>query len=134
MILIKMKTSLGSTLFSQGWASRGTQQKIKINSQIEEQKTTNWFEFGGCNHVHNLHGSMSLAGVKNMALKLTAIINSHQTKQAIINGMSFEQGQKVQGYKVILITKSHVVLDGSDGTQTLFINNNDIKKDIEHGF
>ena len=72
--------------------------------------------------------------VVTMALKLTAIINNNQTKQAIINGMSFEQGQKVQGYKVILITKSHVVLDGSDGTQTLFINNNDIKKDIEHGF
>jgi hypothetical protein len=37
--------------------------------QIENQKTTNWFEFGGCNHVHNLHGNMSMEGVKNMALK-----------------------------------------------------------------
>lgn len=69
-----------------------------------------------------------------MALKLTAIINNNQNKQAIINGRSVSQGQEVQGYKVVLISKNHVVLDGSDGKQTLFVNNNNIKKDVNNGF
>ena len=72
--------------------------------------------------------------VMSMALKLTAIINNSQTKQAIINGASFAEGQQIQGYIVILISKNHVVLDGLDGTQTLFVNNYNIKKDINNGF
>ena len=67
-------------------------------------------------------------------LKLTAIINSNQSKQAIINGKSVAEGQQVQGYKVILISQDHVVLNGSDGKQTLFVNNNNIKKDANNGF
>ena len=69
-----------------------------------------------------------------MALKLTAIINNNQTKQAIINGVSFAEGQQVQEYKVILISKNHVILDGLEGKQTLFVNNSNIKKDINNGF
>ena len=72
--------------------------------------------------------------VMTMALKLTAIISNNQTKQAIINGISFAEGQQVQGYKVILISQNHVLLDGLDGKQTLFVNNNNIKKDINNGF
>ncbi len=68
------------------------------------------------------------------ALKLTAIIHNNQNKQAIINGISFAEGQQVQGYKVILISMNHVVLDGSDGEKTLFVNNNNIKKDANNGF
>ena len=67
-------------------------------------------------------------------LKLTAIINSNQNKRAIINGRSFLQGQEVQGYKVILISKNHVILNNSDGKQTIFVNNNNIKKDVNNGF
>jgi len=67
-------------------------------------------------------------------LKLTAIINNNQNKQAIINGRSFTEGQQIQGYEVILISQNHVVLNGSDGKQTLFvINNHNIKKDINNG-
>jgi MSHA biogenesis protein MshK len=69
-----------------------------------------------------------------MALKLTAIINYNQNKQAIINGKSFVQGQQVQGYKVIFISQNHVLLEGSDGQQTLYVNNNNIKKDTNNGF
>jgi MSHA biogenesis protein MshK len=69
-----------------------------------------------------------------MALKLTAIINNKQNKQAIINGISFAEGQQVQGYKVILIGENHVELDGTNGKQTLFVNNNNIKKDTHNGF
>jgi MSHA biogenesis protein MshK len=69
-----------------------------------------------------------------MALTLTAIINNNQTKQAIINGRSFAEGQQIQGYKVILISQNHVILDGSDGKQTLYVNNNNIKKDANNGF
>jgi MSHA biogenesis protein MshK len=59
-----------------------------------------------------------------MALKLTAIIN----------GSSFAEGQNIQGYKLIFISQNHVLLHGSDGKQTLFINNNNIKKDVTNGF
>jgi MSHA biogenesis protein MshK len=67
-------------------------------------------------------------------LKLTAIMISKQHKQAIINGESFEEGQSVENYKVLSIAPTQVVLHGSDGRQTLVINNNDIKKDIHNGF
>lgn len=69
-----------------------------------------------------------------MVLKLTAIINNNQKKQAIINGKSVKQGQQVQGYKVILINQNHVLLEGSEGQQTLYVNNNNIKKDTNNGF
>jgi len=69
-----------------------------------------------------------------MALKLTAIIDNNQNKQAIINGRSFAEGQQVQGYKVVLISRNYVVLDGSNGKQKLFVNNNNIKKDANNGF
>ena len=68
------------------------------------------------------------------ALKLTAIINSNEYKQAIINGKSVAEGQQVQGYRVILISQNHVILDGLEGKQTLFVNNNNIKKDTNNGF
>jgi len=69
-----------------------------------------------------------------MALKLTAIINNSQNKQAIINGESFSEGQQVQDFKVIFISQNHVLLQGSDGQQTLYVNNNNIKKDTNNGF
>lgn len=72
--------------------------------------------------------------LKSMALKLTAIINNSQNKQAIINGQSFLEGQQVQGYKVITISQNYVLLDGADGKQTLYVNNNNIKKDANNGF
>jgi MSHA biogenesis protein MshK len=72
--------------------------------------------------------------VMTMALKLTAIINNNQTKQAIINGRSFAEGQQIQGYKVVLISENYVILDGSNGKQTLYVNNNNIKKDANNGF
>jgi len=36
--------------------------------QIEAQKTKNWFEWGGCNHVHTLYPSFSKQGAKNAVL------------------------------------------------------------------
>jgi MSHA biogenesis protein MshK len=74
------------------------------------------------------------SNMTKMALKLTAIINNNENKQAIINGISFVEGQQVQGYKVIFISQNHVLLDGSDGQQTLYVNNNNIKKDANNGF
>ncbi|MFT5840876.1 MAG: MSHA biogenesis protein MshK [Flavobacteriales bacterium] len=69
-----------------------------------------------------------------LGLKLTAIINNNQNKQAIINGKSFTQGQRVQNYTLILISQNHVTLNGSDGQQMLFVNDNNIRKDINNGF
>jgi len=81
-----------------------------------------------------LNAGQDPSSLAPQALKLTAIINNDQNKQAIINGQSFSQGQQVQGYKVIFISKNHVLLDGSDGQQTLYVNNNNIKKDTNNGF
>lgn len=72
--------------------------------------------------------------LSEMALKLTAIIHNKDYKQAIINGRSFAEGQRVLGYKVVLISQNHVELVGSDGKQILYVNNNNIKKDANNGF
>ena len=85
-------------------------------------------------HKQMLNTGQDPSLLTSKALKLTAIINNNQIKQAIINGRSFEEGQQVQGYKVILISQNHVVLHGADGQQTLFVNNNNIKKDANNGF
>ncbi len=69
-----------------------------------------------------------------MALKLTAIIKNNQNKQAVINGKIFTQGQQVQNYTLVLISQNHVVLEDSNGQQNLFVNNNNIKKDINNDF
>ena len=67
------------------------------------------------------------------ALKLTAIISSNQNK-AIINRKSVIEGQQVQGYKVILISRNHVILSGSEGNQKLFVNNYYVKKAANNDF
>ncbi|WP_299072272.1 hypothetical protein [uncultured Paraglaciecola sp.] len=82
----------------------------------------------------SLHSNQNAAAMTPMALRLTAIINNNQSMQAIINGTSLIQGQQIQGYKVILIGKNHVILDGLEGRKTLFVNNNNIKKDTHNGF
>ena len=81
--------------------------------------------------------SQGPTAITRTTLKLSAIIKNNQNKQAIINGRSFSQGQEVQGYKLILISQNHVILknlDGSDGRKTLFVNNNNIKKDVNNDF
>ena len=68
------------------------------------------------------------------ALQLTAIINNNHHKMAIINGKSFVEGQEVQGYSVVLISQNHVILNGLEGKQTLYVNNNNVKKDTNNGY
>lgn len=68
------------------------------------------------------------------ALQLTAIINNNHHKLAIINGQSFIEGQQVQGYNVVYISQNHVILNGSEGKQTLYVNNNNVKKDTNNGY
>ncbi len=68
------------------------------------------------------------------SLKLTAIINSAHQRVAIINGKSFSTGQQIQGYQVISISQNHVILDGSEGNKTLYVNNNNVKKDTSNGY
>jgi MSHA biogenesis protein MshK len=80
----------------------------------------------------NLNTDQNSSVLAPVALNLTAIINNNQNKQAIINGRSFAEGQQVQGYKVVLISQNHVILDGSDGKKTLFVNNSNIKKDVNN--
>lgn len=85
------------------------------------------------NHIQSNDSQNQQASSSEM-LRLTAIMISKQHKQAIINGESFEEGQSIQNYKVLSIAPNQVILHGSDGDQTLVINNNDIKKDINNGF
>lgn len=67
-------------------------------------------------------------------LRLTAIINKNQYKLAIINGESFLEGQQVQGYDVVVISRNHVILNGLEGKKTLYVNNNNVKKDANYGY
>jgi MSHA biogenesis protein MshK len=67
-------------------------------------------------------------------IKLTAIINHQQYKQAIINGESLIEGQTIRGYKVVSISQNYVILDGTEGKQTLYVNNNNVKKDANNEF
>ncbi|MGS2721200.1 hypothetical protein [Paraglaciecola aestuariivivens] len=71
---------------------------------------------------------------KNQQLKLTAIINSEQQILAIINGKSVVQGQQIDGYEVLSISQNHVIIDGLEGKQTLYVNNNNVKKDTTNGY
>lgn len=77
----------------------------------------------------NSNNTMQLQG-----LRLTAIINKNQYKLAIINGESFLEGQQVQGYDVVVISRNHVILNGLEGKKTLYVNNNNVKKDANYGY
>lgn len=71
---------------------------------------------------------------QNMALSLSAIFITANAKQAVINGKSYSEGQVVLAYKIVSISPNKVELSGPEGKQSLFINNNNIKKDADNGF
>lgn len=79
-------------------------------------------------------GDSSKNPLQTMGLKLTAIINKDQHRLAIINGKSFFEGQQVQGYEVVAISQNHVILNGLEGKKTLYVNNNNVKKDANYGY
>lgn len=85
-------------------------------------------------HKSMLNTDKNSKDMTSPGLTLSAIINNNHSRQAIINGISFAEGQQIQGYKVVLISQNHVLLDGSDGKKTLFVNNNNIRKDANDGF
>jgi hypothetical protein len=68
------------------------------------------------------------------ALKLNAIFITDQRKLAIINGKSYSAGEQVQGRKIVTILANQVELAGPEGKQILYVNNNNTKKDVNHGF
>lgn len=68
------------------------------------------------------------------ALSLTAIFISGNGKHAIINGKSYREGQVISGFEVLLISSNKVELSGPEGKQSLFVNNNNFKKDAHNGF
>jgi MSHA biogenesis protein MshK len=65
---------------------------------------------------------------------LSAVFINNKNKYAVINGENYQEGQEVQGNKLILVSQNHVVLNVADGKKTLFINNHSIKKDINNDF
>lgn len=65
---------------------------------------------------------------------LNAIVINGENKYAIINGKQYQQGQSIQGKKLILVSQNQVVLDSQDGKKTLFMNKYTIKKDVNNGF
>ncbi len=68
------------------------------------------------------------------ALVLNAVFITGQSKYAVINGKQYRVADFVQGNKVILISQNQVILNTDSGEKTLFINNHNIKKDINNGF
>lgn len=79
-------------------------------------------------------GASSQKDNGSQGFELTAIMIREQHKQAIINGQSVEEGQILQDYQVISISQHKVVLSGVDGEQSLVINKNNVKKDINNDF
>ncbi|NCP65806.1 MAG: hypothetical protein GW763_16720 [Paraglaciecola sp.] len=68
------------------------------------------------------------------SLKLNAIFITDERRLAIINGKSYSAGEQVQGKKVVTILANQVELAGPEGKQVLYVNNNNTKKDVNHGF
>ena len=81
-----------------------------------------------------LKGGDSASKASNKTLIVSAIMVSSHAKQAIINGKMFQEGQSVLGFQIVSIGNNQVKLTNSDGTKTLFVNNNNIKKDAQNGF
>ncbi|MDU0353127.1 hypothetical protein RS130_03550 [Paraglaciecola aquimarina] len=65
---------------------------------------------------------------------LNAVFVNGQNKYAVINGKQYQVNDLVLGNKLIQIEQNQAVLNTSSGQKTLFINNHNIKKDINDGF
>ena len=61
-------------------------------------------------------------------LQLTAVLISEQRSVAVINGKSLQQGDKINGYKLIQILPDHVELRGKIGKRTLRRSGTGLKK------
>jgi MSHA biogenesis protein MshK len=79
-------------------------------------------------------GKQMLVEEQNKELLLSAIFITANAKQAVINGQSYSEGQRVLAYTVASIRQNVVELNGPQGKQSLFINNDNIKKDADDGF
>ncbi len=62
------------------------------------------------------------------ALQLTAVLISEQRSVAVINGKSLQQGDKINGYKLIRICPNYVELRGKLGKRTLRRTGTGLKK------
>ncbi|WP_340676969.1 hypothetical protein [Paraglaciecola sp.] len=79
-------------------------------------------------------GKTMISEEQNNKMSLSAIFITANTKQAVINGNSYAEGQAVLAYKIVSISPNEVELIGPQGKQLLFINNDNIKKDADNGF
>ena len=68
-------------------------------------------------------------------LKLSATFINGQNKHAIINGISYKEGQSMHGFELITIAKNMITVKNIDGQKTFYVTNNfNIKKDTTNDF
>lgn len=68
-------------------------------------------------------------------LKLSATFINGQNKHAIINGISYEEGQSMHGFELISIAKNMITVKNTDGQKTFYVTNSfNIKKDTTNDF
>jgi hypothetical protein len=69
------------------------------------------------------------------AVRVSAVFINGSNKHAIVNGEFLAEGQVWQGFEVLEINQSGVVLVSQEGPLTILIDKNlNIKKDSENGF
>ena len=68
-------------------------------------------------------------------LKLSATFITGQNKHAIINGISYQEGQSIRGFELISIAKNMITVKNTDGQKTFYVTNSfNIKKDTTNDF
>ena len=68
-------------------------------------------------------------------LKLSATFITGQNKHAIINGISYKEGQSIRGFELISIAKNMITVKNTDGQKTFYVTNSfNIKKDTTNDF
>ncbi|MFT4939356.1 MAG: MSHA biogenesis protein MshK [Paraglaciecola sp.] len=68
-------------------------------------------------------------------LQVSAIFINGQNKHAIINGISYKEGQSMHGFELISIAKNMITVRNTDGQKTFFVTNSfTLKKDTTNDF
>jgi hypothetical protein len=56
------------------------------------------------------------------AFRVQAVMISKESRRAVINGQSFQQGDRIGQMKIIRIDHERILLQGESGKQTLLVN------------
>ena len=68
-------------------------------------------------------------------LQLSATFINGQNKHAIINGISYKEGQSMHGFELLSIAKNKITVKNTEGQKMFFVTNSfNIKKDTTNDF